>query len=166
MAASRRDLFHTDLETAFLQGQSYDVNRDVVCQVPPEAGRPPLIAATLKKPACGMNDAPRRWWNIHDEALHGYGMVPTRAGRCCLLLYSLQSRKQAWKHWIQGTFAQQNGIKEAVTDSRDKSEMEATCGKRRILLLEVQLSENPWQESIFLWMVFWEQVEKTWYNVF
>ena len=25
------DLFHIDLKTAFLQGQSYDVNRDVVC---------------------------------------------------------------------------------------------------------------------------------------
>ena len=26
------DLFHIDLKTAFLQGQSDDVNRDVVCQ--------------------------------------------------------------------------------------------------------------------------------------
>ena len=32
------------LKTAFLQGQSYDVN-DVVCQLPPEAGHPPYIAA-------------------------------------------------------------------------------------------------------------------------
>ena len=39
------DLFHIDLKTAFLQGQSYDVNRDVVCQLPPEAGHPAHIAA-------------------------------------------------------------------------------------------------------------------------
>ena len=39
MAASKSwDLFHIDLKTAFLQGQSYGVNRDVVCQVPPETG--------------------------------------------------------------------------------------------------------------------------------
>ena len=51
------DLFHVDLKTAFLQGQSYDVNRDVVCQLPPGAGHPPYIAARLKKLAYGMNDA-------------------------------------------------------------------------------------------------------------
>ena len=58
MAASKSwDLFHIDLKTAFLQRQSYDVNRDVVCQQPPEAGHPPYIAARLKKLAYGMNDA-------------------------------------------------------------------------------------------------------------
>ena len=31
MAAKGWDLFHIDLKTALLQGQSYDVNRDVVC---------------------------------------------------------------------------------------------------------------------------------------
>ena len=63
MAASKGwDLLHIDLKTASLQGQSYDVNRDVVCQLPPEAGHPPYIAAGLKKPAYGMNDAPPRRW--------------------------------------------------------------------------------------------------------
>ena len=62
-------LFHIDLKIAFLQGQSYDVNRDVVCQLPPEASHPPYIAARLKKPAKGMNNASRRWWNILDKAL-------------------------------------------------------------------------------------------------
>ena len=38
MATSKGwDLFHIHLKTAFLQGQSYDVNREVVCQLPPEA---------------------------------------------------------------------------------------------------------------------------------
>ena len=58
--------FHIDLETAFLQRQSYCVNRDVVCQLPPEAGHPPFIAASLKR-AYGMNDAPRRSWNFLDK---------------------------------------------------------------------------------------------------
>ena len=67
------DLFHLDLKTAFFQRQSYDVNRDVVCQLPPEASHP------LKNPAYGMNDASGRWRNILDEALRSYGMVPNRA---------------------------------------------------------------------------------------
>ena len=70
VAASRSwDLFHIDLKTAFLQRQFYDVNRDVVCQLPPEAGHPPYIAARLKKSAYGMNDKLRRWRNILDKAL-------------------------------------------------------------------------------------------------
>ena len=40
----------------------------------------------------GMNDVPRRWWNILDKALRSSGMVPTRADRFCCVLYSLQSR--------------------------------------------------------------------------
>ena len=77
MAASKSwDLFHIDLKTAFLQRQSYDVNRDVVCQLPPEASHPPYIAARLKKPAYGLNDAPRRWVNILDKAPRTYGMLP------------------------------------------------------------------------------------------
>ena len=86
-------LFHIDLKTAFLQGQSYDVNRDVVCQLPPEARHPPYIAARLRKTAYGVNGASRRWWNILDRALCSDGMVPTRADRCCYVLYSTKSRE-------------------------------------------------------------------------
>ena len=94
IAASKScNIFHIDLKTAFLQGQSYGVNRDVVCQQPPEAGHT-YIAARLKKPAYGMNDASRRWWNILGKALCSYGMVPTRADRCCYVLYSTQSRER------------------------------------------------------------------------
>ena len=50
--------------------------------IAPEAGIPPFLAARLKKLAYGMNDAPRRWWNILDKALCSYGMVPMRADRC------------------------------------------------------------------------------------
>ena len=97
MAASKGwNIFHIDLDTAFFQGQSSGVNRDVVCQLPPEAGHPPYTAARLKKLACGMNDVSRRWWNILDKALRGYGMIPTQADRCCYMLYSIQSRERAW----------------------------------------------------------------------
>ena len=34
-----------------------------------------LIAPTFKKPAHGMSDALRRWWNVLDKALCSYGMV-------------------------------------------------------------------------------------------
>ena len=58
---------HMDLKTAFLQ--AYDQSRDIICQMPPEMGYPPHIGARVKKPAYGLNDAPRRWWNILDSAL-------------------------------------------------------------------------------------------------
>ena len=69
------NIFHIDLKRAFLQGQSHNVNRDVVCQLPPEAGHPPHIAAKTVKNAYGMNDATRRWWNILDKALCSYGIL-------------------------------------------------------------------------------------------
>jgi len=79
---------HIDLKTAFLQGEEYDHQREVVCQLPPEAGYKPWIAARLKKPAYALKDAPRRWWNKIDTALRSYGMKPTRADRCTYVLYS------------------------------------------------------------------------------
>ena len=88
------NLFNIDLKTAFLQEQSYDVNRDVMCQLPPEATHPSYIAARLKKRAYGMNDALRRWWNIVDKALCSYGMVPTRDDRCIYVLYSTVDRSR------------------------------------------------------------------------
>jgi hypothetical protein len=44
-----------DSKTAFLQGEEYDKCRDVVCQLPPEAGHPSHMAARLKKP-CLWNE--------------------------------------------------------------------------------------------------------------
>jgi hypothetical protein len=41
----------------------------------------------MKKPAYGLNDAPRRWWNIVDQKLRSYRLEPTRADRCCYVLY-------------------------------------------------------------------------------
>ena len=64
------NICHMDLKTALLEGEAYDQNR---CQIPPEMGYPPHIGARTKKPAYGLNDAPRRWWNILDSALRSYG---------------------------------------------------------------------------------------------
>ena len=76
-----------------------------------------------------MNDASRRWWNILDKALRSYGMVSTRADQCCYVLYSLHSCERAWEHWGQRAIAQQNGKKDAFTESRERSEMEAAFEK-------------------------------------
>ena len=78
---------HVDLKTAFLQGEAFDHTRDVVCQLPPECGQPPYIGARMVKPGYGLNDAPRRWWNEIDKSLRSYGLVPTRADRCCYVLH-------------------------------------------------------------------------------
>ena len=143
MAASQGwNLFHIDLKTAFLQGQSYDVNRDVVCQLPPEAGHPPYIVARLKKPAYGMNDASRRWWNILDKALCSCGTIPTQADK--MLLRFVQSRERTWEKEIT-----HSGTIQAT------SKLNRVCGQKWMLhvrkcwlpLQEVQLQENPWQES-------------------
>eukprot|EP00435_Cladocopium_sp_Y103_P044214 s2761_g12.t1 len=84
-----------DLKTAFLQGEAYDETRDIICQIPPEYGYPPYIGARLKKPGYGLNDAPRRWWQIIDKALLNCGLVPTRADRCTYILYDESSRKKS-----------------------------------------------------------------------
>ena len=123
--------FHIDLKTAFLQGQSYDVSRDVVCQLPPEAGHPPHIAARVRSPAYGMNDAARRWWNILDQALCSSGMIHTRTDRCCYVLYSIQSRERTWKQWGQSTIAQKHGTNDVLTGLRERSEMDAAFEKKK-----------------------------------
>ena len=42
------DLTHIDLKTAFLQGEADDESRDLIFQIPPEAGHSPWIAARMK----------------------------------------------------------------------------------------------------------------------
>ena len=87
------DLSHIDLKTAFLQGETFDSTREVICQLPPEAGQPKYMAARLKRAAYGLNDAPRLWWNRLDAKLRSYGLKPTRADRCCYVLYSPVKKK-------------------------------------------------------------------------
>ena len=115
-----------------------------------------------------MNDAHRRWWNILDKALRTYGMIPTRADRCCYVLCSIQSRERTREHWGQRAVAQQNGTKDAFTESRERSEMGAAFEKKKrwIPSKAAEQHENPWKDSIFLWMIFFEQVEMKWNTAF
>ena len=89
-----------------------------------------------------MNDASRRWWNIFDKALCSCGMVPTRADRLCCVLYSTQSRERAWEPWRQKIIAQSHGTGNVLTESRERSKMDA-LRKCWIPLQEAQLQENP-----------------------
>ena len=85
------DLCHIDLKTACLQGDKFDANRDMVCQLPPEAGYPPYTAGRLIRSAYGLKDAPRLWWNRLDKTFRTrLGMTPTRADRCCYVMHKDQ----------------------------------------------------------------------------
>lgn len=66
---------------------NHDAARYVVCQLPPEAGQPWYIGTRLKSPAYGMHAAPHTWWHRLDSALKPYGLQPTRADRCCYVMY-------------------------------------------------------------------------------
>ena len=89
LAANQQcEIVHVELETTCLQGESYDIYRNVICQLPPEAGYPAHTGARLKRPAYGLNDAPRRWWNRLDTSWRSYGIIPTRADRCSYVYHS------------------------------------------------------------------------------
>ena len=101
------DIIHIDLKTAFLQGESYDESRNILCELPKESGQPWYMVARMKKPAYGLNDAPRRWFNVVDKELRSAGCVPTRGDRCTYVLYSsvrnrhyrARYKHRAWKIW-------------------------------------------------------------------
>ena len=73
-----------------------------------------------------MNDASRRWWNILDKPLCSYGMVSTRADRCCYVLYSIQSRKRTWK---QNSSTEWHGTSNISTEPRVRAEGDAAFEK-------------------------------------
>ena len=60
----------------------------MICQLQPEAGNPAHIGARLQRPAYGFSYVPRRWSNRLDTLLRSYGMIPTRADRCCYIYHS------------------------------------------------------------------------------
>ena len=73
------DLYHMDLKTAFLQGEAYDETRDIICEIPKECGYPPHIGARMKKSAYGLNDAPRRWWQVVDQGTPKLRVSPNKS---------------------------------------------------------------------------------------
>ena len=65
------DLLHLDLKTAFLQGETYDLDRRVIhVQLPTDMGLPPYLVGLCTRSVYGLADAPRRWWNRLDKFLN------------------------------------------------------------------------------------------------
>ena len=93
-------------------------------------------------------------------------MVPTRADRCCYVLYSTQTRK---RNWNKTCSTQEHRTIDISLESRTRSHREREMLQLRkcwIPLKEAQLQANPRQESQnFLYMIFLEQVEPKWNNV-
>ena len=82
------DLLHIDLKTAFLQGETYDLERRVIhVQLPSDIGLPPYLVGLCTRSVYGLADAPRRWWNRLDKFLISLGIQPTRADRCTYVCY-------------------------------------------------------------------------------
>ena len=123
------DLYHMDLKTAFLQGEAYDETRDIICQIPPEYGYPPYIGARLKKPGYGLNDAPRRWWQIIDKALLECGLIPTRADRCTYMLYDNSSKTRTYQP-PKSVTTEQLSISEAIDHLMDPVSRNNAQGRR------------------------------------
>ena len=64
------DLLHLDLKTAFLQGETYDLDRRVIhVQLPTDIGLPPYLVGLCTRSVYGLADAPRLWWNRLDKFL-------------------------------------------------------------------------------------------------
>ena len=87
-ASSYWDLLHIDLKTAFLQGETYDLERRIIhVQLPSDIGLPPYLVGLCTRSVYGLADAPRRWWNRLDKFLISLGIQPTRADRCTYVCY-------------------------------------------------------------------------------
>ena len=126
------DLYHMDLKTAFLQGGAYDETRDIICQIPSECGYPPHIGAKMKKSAYGLNDAPRRWWQVVDKALLSYGLVPTRADRCTYILYGdkMSSKDTSLSKSFRKTSTSNDPVQDAIDMLLDPVAQNNAQGRR------------------------------------
>ena len=59
------------------------------------------------------NATPRLWWNRLDTALRSFGLIPTRADRCCYVLYD----KPGTESWEAKTKRKSVSFAERVDDS-------------------------------------------------
>ena len=64
-----------------------------------------------------------------DKALCSYGMVPTRADRCCYVLYSTQSRERTWN---QNNSTQWRDTSNISTNPRVRTEVDAAFEKKTL----------------------------------
>ena len=87
-----------------------------------------------------MNDAPRRWWNILDKALRSYGMIPTRADRCCYVLYE-ENKKENSKHHHPLKLNSTNSCENAVEYIIDPVTGSNAHGKRVVAILNLHVDD-------------------------
>ena len=77
-----------DLKTAFLQGETNDLDRRIIhVQLPTDTGLPPYLVGLCSCSVYGHADALRRWWNRLSKFLISLGIQPTRADRCTYVCY-------------------------------------------------------------------------------
>ena len=101
-ASSYWDLLHIDLKTAFLQGETYDLERRVIhVQLPSDIGLPPYLVGLCTRSVYGLADAPRRWWNRLDKFLISLGIQPTRADRCTYVCYDGAFKNDDVSSWYK-----------------------------------------------------------------
>ena len=84
------------------------------------------------------------------KALRRYGMIPTRADRCCHVNL---------ENWAQNTIIHQHWTKDVHTELRERSEIQAAFEKHWIPLKAAQQ-----QETLFVVFFFLEQEETKWNN--
>ena len=72
------------------------------------------MAARLKKPGYGLNDAPRKWWNVVDKSLTS--LVPTRANRCTYILYGSQQTRARTRNQMSNGLTTLDAALEYVMD--------------------------------------------------
>ena len=105
----------------FFQDSSSGVNRDNVCQLPPQASHPPINCCKIEETCIwyewctstmvefSWQRTTQLWYDSH-----------TKRSMLFTWLYSLQWRGQSWEHWIQESTAQHNGTEDAFAESRER----------------------------------------------
>ena len=147
------DLLHLDLKTAFIQGETYGLDRRVIhVQLPTDIGLPPYLVGLCTRSVYGLADAPRRWWNRLDKFLISLGIQPTRADRCTYVCYD-----RAFKEPKQVSFADSEATEPAPVSYYGVSSQESeetrdespdTAGEvQKSLLVEERLFSACYQQN-------------------
>ena len=80
----------------------------------------------------GLNDAPRRWWQVVDKALLSYGLVPTRADRCTYILYGdkMSSKDTSLSKSFRKTSTSNDPVQDAIDMLLDPVAQNNAQGRR------------------------------------